>query len=149
MSAIFPTIISTCIASLVAYGVAYFRARYDERKAIHDMIAKMLELAMAYPHVESDEFLDNWPDVPNATDSDRLRYEIYCCYVFNLLERVWLFSKDDYSDEGSVANEILHVPEIIADHKRWWLSDKANQNGYTRSFQSYVDRVIADLGEGE
>src|SRR5258708_1867617 len=97
-------IASAIIAGIVAYFVSRRATDFQQRTAIDGMLNKTIELAMAYPIVESDRFCSAWPNVA-APDDDKIRYDQYCCYFFNTLEMIW----DHCRGKDSKISKIVHV----------------------------------------
>src|SRR5262245_4409265 len=91
VATVISTGISTGVASLVAWLVARGSDRAEERRNISDQVLKVIDFAIAYPFLEDDAVCAQWPS-PNLSQPDRLRYDNYCCMVFNLLENVWEFA---------------------------------------------------------
>ena len=71
--------------------------------------------------------------------SDRaMRYDNYCCLVFNTIERIWKHCK---GNENRI-EEFLSSKEMINRHKAWWRSEKENNAGYGYAFAEFVNSFL-------
>ena len=96
----------------------------------------MIEIGIQYPYLEDEGECKAY--VKDSRKPDSMRYENYCCFVFNLLEMIYDFCD---GDRGKIS-EILYVEEIILTHARWWRADKKNIAGYNQDFLLFVNGVI-------
>lgn len=136
--AIVGAFLSGAISAVVAYFVAKATNSDGTEKSLHLMIDKMIDISIAYPYVESDHYCQKWSmpqDGAYVEMSDR--YESYCCFVFNLLERVWKYCG---ADENKMKG-FIYYEEVIVRHKRWWRVDRTNRSGYEGGFVKFVDAV--------
>jgi hypothetical protein len=133
-------ICSAIIAAIVAYFVSRRTIKFQQRAAIDGMLNKMIELSMAYPHVESDRFCQGWPEV-QATEEEKGRYDQYCCFCFNALEAVWAHC----SGSKKKINRIIHAKEIIHTHSRWWEHEIENLYGYSEKFRAYMHEMLDEI----
>ena len=115
-------------------------ARQQQRSAIDGMVLKLIELGMLYPYLEKEENCRAWPN-PKLNDSAKERYEAYCCFVFNLLEHVWVYC----AGNRQKIQEVVHAEELIRCHFKWWESELDNYDGYAKGFRDYVRDEIDDL----
>ncbi|HWQ89344.1 MAG TPA: hypothetical protein VN374_05175, partial [Desulfitobacteriaceae bacterium] len=98
------TILSTIISSMVAFVTAKSSERHEERQNLNDLITKIIEISLEYPYLEDDNYCSAWLGVVES-DEKSMRYENYCCVVFNLIERLWKF----YKGNQKKINETLYV----------------------------------------
>lgn len=132
------TSVSTAVSSLVAWRVAHSTNRSGARQSLTEEITKIIDIGMEYPFVEDDEICDKWPEWKRSAD-DRMRYENFCCYIFNVMEHVW-----EYCDGAELKiRMILHVEELIWRHRCWWQNEPENKKAYRLGFQKFVERVIS------
>jgi hypothetical protein len=152
-------LISAGVSAGVALTVSYLTRRSQERTAIDAKILKAIELGMSYPHVEDEGYCNAW-NTPlrepgaeataeerekfEAEKDKRLQYDLYCCFVFNLIESIWR-----HCWRKSRVPKMLHVEEFIETHRCWWDSQKENLFGYDPKFQAYVQTVILDIRKRE
>ena len=135
----------TIIGVISTIFVSSRSERAQEALALHDMLNKMISFGIEYPYLENTEYCSRWSDNPD--DENSMRYDNYCCFVFNLLERSWKHHK---GDEQKLF-DFIHVPEIVKLHSVWWQSDPENRLAYEHGFQELVDEhiVISQLPRGE
>jgi hypothetical protein len=131
---LFPGVVSAATALLVHW----VKSRSDDQREIRADIRKMIELAMAYPHVEDASYMTAWKSGPERSNKDDLIYDNYCCFVFNLLERIWMFC----GGNEKKMQRILHVTETIEGHSKWWYAERENADGYDKGFIRYVDQAL-------
>ena len=136
-------LISATVSAIVSLTVSYLLRRSQQRAAIDAKLMKSIELAMSYPHVEDSEYCDKWPD-GNSDTEKRIQYDLYCCYVFNLIEDIWR-----HCWNVSQVERILYVREFIQTHRCWWEKQDMNLTGYEKSFRAYVQSVIDDIKRKE
>jgi hypothetical protein len=131
------TIIATMVASIIGAGSGVFVGFYslwDQRKQkLIAQVDRVVDLGIEYPYLENDEFCRNWPG-EEINDEKYMRYDNYCCQVFNLLERIWQFSKG----QPDTMRDFIYFEELIFRHKKWWFSEIENREGYERGFLIFV-----------
>jgi hypothetical protein len=127
------TIISVIISSLVAFKTAKVTLRYQERQSLDELITKIIEISIEYPYLEDDEYCAKWADVI-VRDELAMRYDYYCCIVFNLIERVWRYCKGNKKK----INDMLYVEELVNRHYQWWITEDNNSVAYSNKFQNYI-----------
>ncbi len=105
------TIVSALISAFVAGKISHKTLRTQERHIIDTKIDRLVELGMRYPLMEDDEFCSSW--LRENRSEDGMRYDNYCCFVFNLLESLWRFHK------GCPAKiqEMFDAEDMIKRHK--------------------------------
>lgn len=130
-------LLPSVVSAVTALLVYWIKAKSDDQRELRADIRKMIELAMAYPHVEDAGYMAAWKN-GSSQNKDDLIYDSYCCYVFNLLERIWKFCG---GNQEKMQN-ILHVEEIIKGHKKWWYAERENVDGYDKGFIQYVDQLL-------
>ncbi len=145
-------LISAGVSAVVSATVSYFTRRSSERTAIEGKLLKSIELAMSYSHVEDAEYCAEWLHPPKKPPADApageqeryeaahekwLQYDMYCCFVFNMLESAWRYCwwKKNVGD-------IVDPDEIIETHRCWWESQKRNLVGYPPKFRQYVQSIL-------
>ncbi len=136
------TIISTAVSSLVASAFAWWlvewvTARHERARDIHSRIETLIGMTMQYPVVEFESTCSKWPNA-DLSEEDRVRYENYCCFVFNLIGAVWNHCKRS----PQCARNMLHIDELIWKHRVWWNADPENAKAYECEFNKFVKQVI-------
>lgn len=131
------TLGTAALSAFVAWLTAMWAIKGDEKRTIRDGTVRMIEFAMEYPFLESDDFCGSWPNTSRSSD-DNMRYENYCCHVFNQLEHAWELFKGDKLKMRSC----LDPEELIVRHRKWWEADKTNETAYTPAFRQFVDEIF-------
>jgi hypothetical protein len=136
---IISTIISSIIASLFAWWlVSRVTGRYERERDIHNRVVTLIQLAMDHPVVELPSTCAKWPN-PDLSEADKVRYENYCCFVFNLVVNVW----EHCGKNRQKANKVLYIDELIRKHQVWWNADSDNTEAYSDDdFQQFVKEVV-------
>jgi hypothetical protein len=120
------------------------KVRGQQRVAVDGQVQKIIELSMEYPHLERDGYCGAWTS-GGVDDDDRSRYDNYCCFVFNTLERAWELCWPwglSRAWRHAAIGKIVHAEELICRHHRWWEGDRENLDGYSTGFREYVGWVI-------
>lgn len=109
--------------------------------AIRNDVSRLVELTIAHPEFEVEEWSSKALAQSPATP-DRVRYENYCIFVFNLIKRVWEYCKGD----DAKIDEALAVEELIKLHKAWWNCDlKTCGRTYQNDFVNFVNVRLRKL----
>lgn len=130
-------IVSAIISAVTAFLIAYRNRKTQERLAIEDMLNKMIAFGIEYPYLESQEFCSHWSRNP-AMDTESMRYDNFCCFVFNFLSR----SYDFYNGKTKEILNFIYVPELVQLHLAWW-SEPLNREGYSEEFKAFINSFIA------
>ena len=141
-------VVAAVIAAVVALLVCLLTNRGNHSRFLCGMVQKIIEFSMTYPYLEDDAFCDQWPHIED--DEKRMRYDNYCCHVFNTLEHVWLHTDGDRAE----MKRLIYPDEIIVRHRKWWQGDKENQSGYEEGFCEFVNLILAsrsgrEVGNGQ
>jgi hypothetical protein len=137
------TILGAAIAAIVQWVTLWWTSYSERRAEIDASIAQMLSYSIQYPALESKRLCDAYPNC--ADDLEKVRYESYCCFVFNTLFRVWKFCKHD----PEKMSEIVAIDEIFKLHANWWRTDNDNL-GYHPEFRKFVNgHITALLQQGQ
>lgn len=130
-------LLSGAISAAVSFLVCTRTLRSQERARLHDLINKVNDIAIRYPYLEDDYFCTTWKDM-NKKDESAMRYENYCCQVFNLLERLW----DFHGGNEQEMHKMFWAPEMIRRHQAWWKRDHHNISGYGYEFRQYIHKYV-------
>lgn len=119
------------------------KTRGQQRVAIDSLVLKLIELPMEYPYLERGSYCAAWAKDGEDTD-DRARYESYCCLVFNTIQKAWELNWPWFWNAArhKHVSDIVHVEELIWQHRNWWEGDRGNVDGYPPRFRAYVLFVI-------
>jgi len=130
--------LSAIVSAIVAFFVSMKTLRAQRLQHIENMITKLVDVGITYPNLENDAFCANW-NVADKTDKEVMRYDNYCCLVFNLLETMWKY----YRGNTGQIEDFFNAREEIIRHNQWWKSQHENTKGYRDAFRAYVNSVIA------
>ena len=130
-------ILSAIVSAIVAFFVSRKTLRAQRLQHIENMITKLIDIGITYPYLESDAFCAAWNDA-DKKDKEVMRYDNYCCLVFNLLETMWKF----YNGNTKKMEDFFYAREMIVRHKQWWNSQQENTDGYKVEFRDYINAVI-------
>lgn len=136
-TALSAALLSAIVSAVVSVSVNAYMNRGHNQRLAFGFVQKIIEFAMQYPFLEDQGFCDQWPDIPDK--EQKLRYEYYCCHVFNTLEKVYELTKDGLTD----AKSIVYPDELIFHHRKWWTSELVNIQAYSSEFQQFVNHIIA------
>jgi phosphate/sulfate permease len=137
ISGLLSSVIAAVISALVASLVARFSWRTQEKQALHAQISKLLDYSIQYPYLEDDTFCASWVQCDRTSEAS-MRYENYCCAVFNLLERNWTF----FGGHENKMSLFFDSKEMILRHRAWWMWDPENRRGYTTNFRKFVSKTM-------
>lgn len=132
------------IGAFVAWLTTKLTMKSDERRAIREENMRLLEWAIEYPFLEDSDVCSKWPEKVRDKD-DCMRYDNYCCHVFNVLQHSWEFCGGNRKKMRTV----LYPEELIWRHRRWWKHDEANLIAYPVEFRTFVNNVIGELEKKE
>lgn len=121
----------------ITYLVFKLNHQASEKNRIEDYLNQMVNYSIEYPYLENRTFIERWAENRNSTDEALMRYDSYCIFVFNFLDRLCRYYKFDRAK----IEEYLFIEEIIVSHKEWWNNpDRSfnNQNGYSETFKDFI-----------
>lgn len=113
-SALMSGLISALIAAFVAFYVTNKTIEKNDRTAFQSEVIKLIEIGIQYPHFECEEFTTKWD--PKSENPENWRYDLYCCAVFNLLERAW----DLNGGNRKKLEKLINCEELIRRHRKWF-----------------------------
>ena len=117
------------------YAVLRFRNRELQRRSIDAAIGQYIQLGIQYPEMEDPTYCEAWQ--PEAESNiKRVRYEFFCCFIFNLSETLHTF----HGGKDEKIKEHFHVDEVIDLHYSWWSKNRENNFGYEPKFRDFVKR---------
>jgi hypothetical protein len=114
---------------------------------LEDELSKVIEIAIAYPYVESKSFTYMWNNYKEngATDEKEneqyLRYDMYCNLLYNHLLHAFIFFEHD---KQKIEN-FVDIKSWIRLHKQNWLNpveDNENIDGYSKEFRDFISSYI-------
>ena len=130
--------IITLLGTITAIGVSIFTFRtihkYNRQLEISNMVDKILDVAIQYPHFEDQDFTNSWSR--KSKDVEQLRYDLYCCKIFNLINTLWIFCKENKQKMA----KIVAYRELMEWHKSWWGQNRdLNSKGYGTKFCTFIE----------
>lgn len=135
------TFFSSLIASFVSVWVINKHITNFNIRRLSDKLETLNKIVIEYPYLEDKNFCYALPDRENDFTEEYLRYENYCCMVFNFLEQAWVHHNEDENK----LKEFVGYEEMINLHSKWWLSLREshhNFHGYKGKFRNFVSKVI-------
>ncbi len=100
----------------------------------------MIMISIKYPYLEDDAFCNKWK-TKKKYSAEELRYENYCCIVFNIIETLYLH----YGGNKNKIEGFLAVKELIRRHHKWWKAPSGkldNIDGYDKGFRQFVNSYL-------
>jgi len=131
-------LLSTIISAVISYRIANNKNVKSEEARLNEQILELNKIVIKYPYLEDDDFCKTWPDNRYSKEEKYLRYDSYCCIVFNLLEQIYKLYK---GNEDKMEN-FFYVKELIRRHKYWWISTFENIDGYNSNFREYAKNIV-------
>lgn len=142
LATVVATIVASGIASLVAWVTCRRTLHAQERAEVRSRIDQLAAVAIEYPLLEDDAFCCAWPE-KGPYSTDQMRYDNYCCLVFNALETAF----DHFEGDAAALRRFVGVRELVWRHRRWWRAESVralNLAGYSDAkFTRFVDDELA------
>lgn len=140
-SAIISALLSASISALISNNIAAKNNIRSEKARLNEQILSLNKILIKHPYLDDDDFCKTWPQNRTSKDKKYMRYESYCCIVFNLLEQIYkLFNGDEKKIE-----EFFYAKELIKRHNLWWNNPSdilENIDGYNHEFREYLKKNI-------
>ncbi len=133
-------LLAAAVAAVVSWWISHRTLRASELTRLNTQIDRLVELGMEYPLMEDDQFCKSWTSEDRSENA--MRYENYCCFVYNLLEGIWRFH---HGSEKKIQS-MFDAQELIKRHQTWWRSSEDNRSSYPQGFQHYVNEVANRKG---
>jgi hypothetical protein len=138
MATVLSTIFATSVSTFFSWMFSVFSTQADRRRHLSDQLIKLIELSITYPTLENQKRCEQWPNYA-GTEDDLIRYDSYCCFVFNLMEEIQEFC----GGNRQKMRELFHAEEMIWRHRKWWAAEVENKKGYRVAFRDFVNSTIA------
>lgn len=129
---------------LSSLAVAAYQAYSQESSRTKEDINGIINHGIQYPYLELDAYCENWMPSSKLQGDEAeksCRYEIYCCHVFNTIERLWRLHTHFGITRKAKVNAELACGELIRRHGKWFWSDKENYDGYDPSLLKYINKI--------
>ena len=121
-------------SAATAFAILHRRNRELQRRSIDAAIEQYIQLGMQYPEMEDPTYCKSWSS-DSLSDNRKVRYEFFCCFIFNLIETLHEF----YGGDVAKITDHLYVDEMIELHHSWWSNNSENRLGYGKDFRNFVD----------
>lgn len=109
--------------------------------SLKDRLNHLLEIAVQYPYVESQPFIDKWIDEKNSDDIRYMRYDMFCNLLFNYLAELYEF----YDGNKTKIEAFCDIKTWVRMHKlNWQHPNDPNENidGYSKEFREFINSYI-------
>lgn len=139
------TFTASIIASIVSILLFRLNTRRDEKKRLDECIFNINSHWLAYPYLESIDFINDWNKNNSIKKEDEryLRYEAYCTLWFNCLFGICTFYK---YDKDKIENYI-YIKEVIVMHNKWWSHppDEIDKYSlaYDEKFRNFINKYLS------
>ena len=134
-------ILAAIISGIISCWIAIGSLHAQTEQVLTQQILQLNMLAMQYPYLEDDEFCVEWLTNKASKDEKYMRYDNYCCIVFNLIENIWKHFKGNRKRIES----FFAIKELIVRHKLWWKNPSGpfeNIEGYGPDFIAFINTYI-------
>lgn len=129
----------SALGVLLSGGFSYVVTRFASNRTrdawLKAQIDKYIEFSITYPYLDSDTYAATWRRGDCSEDAER--YQNFCCFAFNLLERIWVVC----GGNTKKIEEYVYCSEIIKRHRNWWITDPHNPLGYDPGFVQFIGSV--------
>jgi hypothetical protein len=139
------TVVAILTSSLISSSVTYlvFKKNYmfNELRILNDNYMQIKSFAIQYPYLESQDFIKKYKSHEINPDEQKIRYGIYCSFIFNTLQRICIYFKYDKIK----IRQFIHIQEIVSQHQNWWKNPSGmyqNKEGYEDEFKSMVNYLL-------
>lgn len=135
------TVISTAFAIMINYFI--FKKNYNaaEIKRLDDNLNQMINYTIQYPYLEEKTFIESWVKNKSNPNEQYMRYESYCIFVFNFLDRLCRY----YNFNKISIEKFIHIKEVVRIHAEWWKNPTGeydNIEGYSDDFRKFINSYL-------
>jgi hypothetical protein len=120
------SIVFNIILSVLLHRNNSYRSKYD---FIDTQIADIIKIQMDYPDYRRDNFLATLKE----GDAEMLRYEAFCCLVWNSLETVY----EKYGEKRLKGSTFFPAMQSLARRHKPWM-DKIKGEGYSLKMRQFL-----------
>jgi hypothetical protein len=120
------SIVFNIILSVLLHRNNSYRSKYD---FIDTQIADIIKIQMDYPDYRRDNFLATLKE----GDAEMLRYEAFCCLVWNSLETVY----EKYGEKRLKGSTFFPAMQSLARRHKPWM-DKIKGEGYSLKMRKFL-----------
>lgn len=120
------SIVFNIILSVLLHRNNSYRSKYD---FIDTQIADIIKIQMDYPDYRRDNFLATLKE----GDAEMLRYEAFCCLVWNSLETMY----EKYGEKRLKGSTFFPAMQSLARRHKPWM-DKIKGEGYSLKMRKFL-----------
>lgn len=113
----------------------------QKENALYDKLSHILEIAVKYPYVEYQPFIDQWLNKKGDSDIRYMRYDMFCNLLFNFLVEIYEF----YGGNKKKIEGFCDIKTWVRMHKLNWLypiDPNENIDGYSEDFRNFINSYI-------
>lgn len=138
--------VSVILSAVVSWFVCRATLRAQAETVLRTRISELIQISIQHPELEDDDFCKGWKSSKDNPSEKYMRYDNYCCLVFNLLEGLFVFGHGNLKK----MEELFGAEEMIVRHQNWWISERSqNIKGYRDSrFRGLIQSHIKDHKKG-
>lgn len=129
------------IFSALALWQNYRLNKKQKKDALNNKLSHILEIAVKYPYVEYQSFINQWIDKKDASDIRYMRYDMFCNLLFNFLAELYEF----YGGNKKKMESFCDIKTWVRMHKLNWLypiDPNENIDGYSENFRNFINSYI-------
>jgi len=120
------SIVFNIVLSVLLHRSNSYRSKYD---FIDSQIADIIKIQLQYPDYRRDGFLTTLKD----GDIELLRYEAFCCLVWNSLETMY----EKYGEKRLKGSTFFPAMQSLARRHKPWM-DKIKGEGYSLKMRKFL-----------
>ena len=135
------TAILGVILSTISLWQNFQLNKKQKESSFYEKLNRLLELAIQYPELESQSFIDKWLEMKEKNDASYMRYDIYCNLLFNFLSELY----DFYNGDRAKIENFCDIKTWIRMHQLNWkypIDPNENIDGYTQKFRDFINSYI-------
>jgi hypothetical protein len=130
--------IGVFLSALFSYVIAILVSRRTREEWLKSQVDKYIDFAIAHPYLDSDKYASTWRRNDESEAAER--YQNFCCFAFNLLERIWTQCDGD----AKKIDAYIYYGEVVKRHRNWWITEPHNQLGYEPAFIEFIRTVLQE-----
>lgn len=145
------SVIGTSVASAAAISSGIYALfqrhwskeakRRDEYLDLKKRMENILTLTIQYPYLEDKSITETWKDNMHSLDEKHMRYNQFCCVLYNFLSDLYEF----YGGDSAQIQKFVDIKTWVRVHRQIWenpLDPNEIPDGYTPEFRSYINSYL-------
>lgn len=136
-------VLASIIFSSISLWQTYQLRTKDKEDELRKQLNRIIEIAVEYPYLEYQPFIDKWLERKLSGDEKYMRYDMFCNLLFNFLADVY----DFYNGDVDLIENFCDIETWINMHKLNWMhpiEEDENIKGYSLEFQDFINSYIKD-----